>query len=60
MAASIDPTESFSSRHIGPDEADLQAMLKVVGARSLDELVSQTVPSSIRATAPLDLPPPLA
>jgi len=60
MAASIDPTESFSSRHIGPDEADLHAMLKVVGARSLDELVSQTVPASIRATAPLDLPPPLA
>jgi len=28
--------------------------------RSLDELVSQTVPAAIRATAPLDLPPPLS
>jgi glycine dehydrogenase len=60
MPSPFEPTELFSQRHIGPDDSDLHAMLKVVGARSLDELVSQTVPTSIRATAPLDLPPPLS
>ena len=60
MPSPIEPTEIFSQRHIGPDETDLVAMLKVVGARSLDELVSQTVPSSIHSSAPLDLPPPLS
>ena len=60
MTSSIDRTDSFSRRHIGPDDADLHAMLKVVGARSLDELVSQTIPAAIRSSTPLDLPPPLS
>jgi len=47
----------FRSRHIGPRGDDLAAMLDVVGVGSLDELIDQAVPRSIRDDAPLDLPP---
>ena len=49
----------FASRHIGPRGDDLQRMLDAVGASSLDELIDQAVPASIRQDAPLDLPPAL-
>src|SRR6516165_1766030 len=45
----------FAARHIGPSPADVEKMLDVIGASSLDELIDQTIPSSIRQTAPLDL-----
>ncbi|MBI3500500.1 MAG: aminomethyl-transferring glycine dehydrogenase [Bacteroidetes bacterium] len=47
---------TFASRHIGPREKDLKPMLKKVGANSLDELISQTIPSNIRLKKPLNLP----
>ncbi len=37
----------FASRHIGPDEADIGAMLERVGVASLGDLVERTVPPSI-------------
>ncbi len=49
----------FVQRHIGPDEPEIAAMLEVVGARSLEELIDETVPAAIRQTTPLDLPPAL-
>jgi len=49
--------DSFDRRHIGPSDAEIKAMLEVVGVKSLDELISRTVPQSIRRSAPLDLPP---
>jgi glycine dehydrogenase len=45
--------ESFSDRHIGPDEKELQGMLKTLGVGSLDELIDQTVPPAIRSKEPL-------
>ena len=49
--------DSFASRHIGVNnEKDLQAMLDVIGVRSVDELVSQVIPASIRLKKPLALP----
>ncbi len=57
MAIDLQPTDRFRDRHIGPLERDLEAMLSVVGVSSLDELVDQTVPASIRLAGPLDLPP---
>jgi glycine dehydrogenase len=48
--------DTFVGRHIGPREADIKEMLKVVGARSLDELIDQTVPANIRLEKPLNLP----
>src|SRR5258707_1417528 len=45
----------FVRRHIGPSPRDVAAMLENVGAKSLGELMSQTLPSSIRQKTPLDL-----
>jgi glycine dehydrogenase len=54
----IDPTysEKFESRHNAPDATQIAEMLKVVKAKSVDELIDQTVPTSIRLKKPLNLP----
>jgi len=49
-------TDAFASRHIGPDAADRDAMLEVIGAPSLDTLIDETVPAAIRLKEPLPLP----
>ncbi len=46
----------FASRHIGSSPDDQQKMLDFLGLSSLDELVEQTVPESIRDHNPLSLP----
>ncbi len=48
----------FLNRHVSHSEAEQKEMLDVVGASSLDELIDQTVPESIRLRRPLDLPAP--
>jgi glycine dehydrogenase len=48
--------ESFQSRHIGPDATERDAMLKVVGAASLDTLIDEAIPPRIRLKQPPDLP----
>jgi glycine dehydrogenase len=57
MAVDLEPKDRFSSRHIGPDDADVAEMLAALGLPSLDALVGQTVPGDIRLAAPLRLPP---
>ncbi len=52
-------TDRFVSRHIGPRDHELKEMLDTVGVKSLDELIDQTVPKSIRLEKPLNLPAPL-
>ena len=37
------PATTFARRHIGPSPNDVEAMLKVVGAPSLDVLMAETV-----------------
>ena len=49
-------SNSFASRHIGPRDKDVKSMLGKIGAGSLDELISQTIPSNIRLKKPLNLP----
>ncbi|MEJ6748957.1 MAG: aminomethyl-transferring glycine dehydrogenase [Flavobacteriales bacterium] len=51
---------NFSDRHNGPNQEDVEKMLSVVGAKSVDELISQTIPSSIRLEKDLDLPSALS
>src|SRR6202165_2786009 len=46
---------TFARRHIGPSPRDISAMLETVGAKSLSALMAETLPSSIRQKAPLDL-----
>ncbi|HEY1308326.1 MAG TPA: aminomethyl-transferring glycine dehydrogenase [Vicinamibacterales bacterium] len=55
---SLDATDWFPSRHIGPSPDERDDMLAVVGAQSLDALIDEAIPSSIRLAAPLNLPPP--
>ena len=50
----------FTARHIGPNEQETKAMLKVIGLRSTDELIEQTVPSSIRLKDPLKTAGPVS
>jgi glycine dehydrogenase len=46
----------FVDRHIGPDEAAVAEMLKVVGFDSLDALMDAAVPGRITSATPLALP----
>ena len=52
----LDPLDTFAPRHIGPRGDEVAAMLKAVGAASLDQLIDEALPASIRLKAPLDLP----
>ena len=57
--AALEASDGFVARHIGPDEAEIAAMLAAVGCASLDELVDRTVPADIRLGTPPALPPAL-
>jgi glycine dehydrogenase len=48
--------DQFADRHLGPDAADIEAMLKELGVPTLDALIDQTVPSAIRLKKPMSLP----
>ena len=54
------PSQAFSARHIGPQADDRETMLATLGLSSLEQLVDQSLPQSIRSTDPLDLPPALS
>ena len=49
-------TDVFADRHIGPDEHETKEMLQSIGADSVDSLIAETVPASIRRSTPLNLP----
>ncbi len=49
--------DKFSARHIGvTDKEELREMLATIGVGSVDELIAQVVPASIRLKKPLALP----
>jgi glycine dehydrogenase len=54
--AALEAADSFVARHVAPSTADVVAMLATVGAGSLDDLIGRTIPETIRAVQPLDLP----
>ncbi|MDP3467992.1 MAG: aminomethyl-transferring glycine dehydrogenase [Daejeonella sp.] len=56
MKLNIDYQEKFEHRHIAPNEQDTAKMLGTIGVNSIDELISQTVPSNIRLKNNLKLP----
>jgi glycine dehydrogenase len=51
---------SFAERHVGPNPRDIDAMLATVGAKSLDALIAEVIPASIRRRGPLALAPALS
>ncbi|MGS0997363.1 aminomethyl-transferring glycine dehydrogenase [Rhodanobacter sp. UC4451_H18] len=47
---------AFIERHIGPDDAEIAQMLRVIGHDSLESMTDAIVPGSIKSAAPLALP----
>ncbi|MBI4265054.1 MAG: aminomethyl-transferring glycine dehydrogenase [Acidobacteria bacterium] len=54
----LDANDWFVRRHIGPSPEERDAMLAAIGVPSLDALIDEAIPASIRLTRPLTLPPP--
>ena len=53
---SIDYTDRFVRRHIGPGEAEIRDMLQTIGYDSLDSFIDTVIPAGIRLKQPLKLP----
>src|ERR1017187_8058443 len=51
---------TFADRHIGPSDEDTKEMLAAIGVKTLDELIDQTIPASIRLKKPMNLPEALS
>jgi len=49
-------TNNFILRHNGPRPTEVPQMLEKIGVDSFDQLIDETVPSSIRMKKDLDLP----
>ena len=49
------PTGAFVNRHIGLDDIEKAAMLEQLELDSISDLISKTVPASIRRNTPLEL-----
>ncbi|MCF8235105.1 MAG: aminomethyl-transferring glycine dehydrogenase [Bacteroidales bacterium] len=47
---------NFIKRHNGPREKEVKQMLDTIGTSSLEQLIDETVPGSIRTEKELDLP----
>jgi glycine dehydrogenase len=56
--AALEDHGAFARRHIGPSEAEIAEMLKVVGVESLEALAARTLPESINGANLSALPPP--
>src|SRR6476646_4470800 len=53
----LDANDWFIRRHIGPSLEERDRMLETIGAPSLDALIDEAIPASIRLQDPLELPP---
>jgi glycine dehydrogenase len=45
----------FTSRHVGVNDEDHQKMVRAIGVKSLEQLIEETVPSSIRLADELSI-----
>jgi glycine dehydrogenase len=50
---------AFLERHIGPNDAEIAHMLRIVGHDSLEAMTDAIVPASIKSAQPLALPAPI-
>jgi len=55
-SAAVFTQDLFADRHIGPDAAEVEAMLRACGHGTLDGLIDAAVPASIRTKGALALP----
>ena len=49
-------SDHFSSRHIGPSDEDIKKMLDIMGLDSIEKLLNETIPKTIRLKHPLKIP----
>ena len=54
------PADRFAERHIGPSADEAAKMLAALGLASVEDLLDETIPTGIRTTGGLDLPPALS
>jgi glycine dehydrogenase len=59
MKINLNQKSGFNERHIGPSKNDQKEMLDLIGVKSLDQLINETIPESIRLKRELSLPEPL-
>jgi glycine dehydrogenase len=59
-ARSLRRTDRFVDRHLGPRVHERATMLELLGLSSMEELVAESVPASIRLGRELDLEPGLS
>ncbi len=50
----------FQARHIGPNKQEVEQMLRTIGLSSLDGLINNTIPESIRIKKALDVDGPIS
>ncbi|MBM4109690.1 MAG: glycine dehydrogenase (aminomethyl-transferring), partial [Phycisphaerae bacterium] len=60
MPAPSPSTGSFAPRHLGPSGADVARMVRALGYDTLDAVIDDVVPGSIRLDRDLDLPAPVS
>ena len=48
--------DKFVNRHVGVNNADEKSMLKTIGVKTLNQLIKETVPNSIRMKGDLNIP----
>ncbi len=53
----LNPSDTFIHRHIGPSEADIQEMLAILGLQSLEGLTQGAIPEGIQLREPVKLSP---
>jgi glycine dehydrogenase len=56
MKINLNSSVKFENRHNGPSEHEVALMLRKINASSLEELIDQTIPKSIRLSQLLNLP----
>ncbi len=59
MKGNLKPQDIFEYRHHGKFDTSTEKKLKKIGVNSIDELIDQTVPKSIRLKENIRLPEPL-
>jgi len=60
MTGTLDRTDRFEDRHLGPDEREREEMLDLLGCASIEELIRDAVPRSIRNPALPGIPEALS
>ncbi|NRA36809.1 MAG: aminomethyl-transferring glycine dehydrogenase [Planctomycetes bacterium] len=59
LSDNLSHPDRFSDRHIGPDKTQQDSMLSFLGLNSIDALIDDTVPTSIREDRELSIPAPI-